>query len=92
MIRDVSKPGANQTKERICGQMPVGFRRNCGHGKSCHEISKSLKRTGHCRTTVYEKTTGMTRWLPGSVARRELLEVYKIVTENAARLYGLELA
>src|SRR5213593_934076 len=53
--------------------MLTAFGGNNRHGTPYHEDIKWLREGRHCRTGVYEKATGISRWLLGFRARRELL-------------------
>jgi len=73
MIWQVGEAGTNQAKERISGEMLASLRGNDRHGNPRLENLKSFQGEGYCRIDVYEKATGISRWLLGFVALRELL-------------------
>src|SRR5882672_35259 len=76
MIWQVGEAGTNQAKERISGEMLASLRGNDRHGNPRLENLKSFQGEGYCRIDVYEKATGISRWLLGFVALRELLHRY----------------
>src|SRR5882762_8571120 len=73
MIWQVGEAGTNQAKERISGEMLASLRGNDRHGNPRLENLKSFQGEGYCRIDVYEKATGISRWLVGFVALRVLL-------------------
>src|SRR6266446_35098 len=73
MIWQVGEAGTNQAKERISGEMLASLRGNDRHGNPRLENLKSFQGEGYCRIDVYEKATGISRWLLGFVALRELM-------------------
>ena len=74
MIRNMLEAASNQAKERISGEMLASLRGNDRHGNPRLENLKSFQGEGYCRIDVYEKATGISRWLLGFVALRELLQ------------------
>src|SRR5713101_9527583 len=82
MIWQVGEAGTNQAKERISGEMLASLRGNDRHGNPRLENLKSFQGEGYCRIDVYEKATGISRWLLGFVALRELLLMYPHATRS----------
>ena len=79
MIWQVGEAGTNQAKERISGEMLASLRGNDRHGNPRLENLKSFQGEGYCRIDVYEKATGISRWLLGFVALRELLSKERVL-------------
>src|SRR6266568_7599898 len=88
MIWQVGEAGTNQAKERISGEMLASLRGNDRHGNPRLENLKSFQGEGYCRIDVYEKATGISRWLLGFVALRELLRGWQSA-RSYATLLGL---
>ncbi len=84
MIWQVGEAGTNQAKERISGEMLASLRGNDRHGNPRLENLKSFQGEGYCRIDVYEKATGISRWLLGFVALRELLKL-EVLTGQATQ-------
>src|SRR6266478_669956 len=91
MIWQVGEAGTNQAKERISGEMLASLRGNDRHGNPRLENLKSFQGEGYCRIDVYEKATGISRWLLGFVALRELLHTHGANARSDHRQVALDI-
>src|SRR5882762_9411000 len=87
MIWQVGEAGTNQAKERISGEMLASLRGNDRHGNPRLENLKSFQGEGYCRIDVYEKATGISRWLLGFVALRELLNSLQDLAHRSEEIF-----